>query len=206
MNRYKCLSRFFRMLAYGVIRSVVFCFCCSVMKSLLDRLNYIEAPLCRVVNQKCNISGVRPFFLVISRLGDGVFWYLLMFLLPFLYGSDGFVTALQMLLVGFVSLVVYKGIKHLTVRERPCDFHADIQSHGPKLDQYSFPSGHTLHAVGFTVVLFGTYPDIALLVSPFVLLVAFSRLVLGLHYPSDVAVGAVIGATVAWGSFFLPFF
>ena len=69
------------------------------------------------------------------------------------------------------------------------------------LDLYSFPSGHTMHAVGFTAVLLAYYPTIGILIAPFALLVASSRLVLGLHYPSDVIVGALIGGSVAWTSF-----
>jgi len=65
------------------------------------------------------------------------------------------------------------------------------------LDTYSFPSGHTLHAVSFSIVIAYHYPLAALLVGPFALVVAVSRLVLGLHYPSDVVVGAVMGAATA---------
>ncbi len=65
----------------------------------------------------------------------------------------------------------------------------------------AFPSGHTLHAVGFSVVVLAYYPFLAWLVVPFTLLVAASRLVLGLHYPTDVLAGAVIGASIASASF-----
>lgn len=63
------------------------------------------------------------------------------------------------------------------------------------LDHFSFPSGHTLHAVMTTTVL--GYIQPVLLMLPFTILVAVSRMILGLHYPSDVAVGAMIGGSVA---------
>ena len=68
------------------------------------------------------------------------------------------------------------------------------------LDPFSFPSGHTLHAVAFSIVAIAFYPVLAWLLVPFTLLVAASRVVLGLHYPSDVAAGAALGARIAQGA------
>ena len=65
------------------------------------------------------------------------------------------------------------------------------------LDHFSFPSGHTLHAVMVTTVLGWVQPILLILMLPFTVLVALSRMVLGLHYPSDVVIGALIGAVVA---------
>jgi undecaprenyl-diphosphatase len=65
------------------------------------------------------------------------------------------------------------------------------------LDLYSFPSGHTLHAVSFTILAVASFPGLAWLCVPFATLVAMSRVVLGLHYPSDVAAGALLGAALA---------
>jgi undecaprenyl-diphosphatase len=65
------------------------------------------------------------------------------------------------------------------------------------LDRYSFPSGHTLHAVSFTIVTTAHAPELAPILVPFALLVAASRVVLGLHYPTDVAAGAFIGMLLA---------
>ena len=65
------------------------------------------------------------------------------------------------------------------------------------IDQYSFPSGHTLHAVALTLVIIAHFPTFTTLLLPLTLLIAVSRIILGLHYPTDVALGAVIGAVLA---------
>jgi undecaprenyl-diphosphatase len=65
------------------------------------------------------------------------------------------------------------------------------------LDRYSFPSGHTLHAICMTLIATSHFPELGWLLWPFTLLVPGSRPVLGLHYPSDVAAGALLGALLA---------
>jgi undecaprenyl-diphosphatase len=65
------------------------------------------------------------------------------------------------------------------------------------LDQYSFPSGHTMHAVCFSMLLIASFPAYAVIAIPFSILIAISRVVLGLHYPSDVVCGALFGAAIA---------
>jgi undecaprenyl-diphosphatase len=55
--------------------------------------------------------------------------------------------------------------------------------------------------VSFSILIGVYYPSLLGLVVPFALLVAASRLVLGLHYPSDVLAGGAIGAVLALGSF-----
>ena len=50
-----------------------------------------------------------------------------------------------------LGLTLYKLIKNRAVRERPYITHSAIECASAPLDRYSFPSGHTLHAVCFTV-------------------------------------------------------
>ena len=134
-----------------------------------------------------------------SRLGNGPLWYVLIALLPLVDGRHGAACALQMLGVGALNLAIYRYIKRRTCRPRPFVSCPGIRACTDALDEHSFPSGHTLHAMAFAIVLAFHYPWAAWIVGPFALLVAASRMVLGLHYPSDVAVGAAIGVVSAVG-------
>jgi undecaprenyl-diphosphatase len=164
---------------------------------LFRRIDAVEHTWCLRLNRGCHQASVRQLFTVVSRLGDGVFWYALILLLPVIYGEAALYAAVRMAIVGFTGVALYKYLKGRLVRERPYISLAGIVPGTKALDRYSFPSGHTLHAVSFTVLAVASFPELAWLCVPFATLVAMSRVVLGLHYPSDVVAGALLGAGLA---------
>ena len=157
----------------------------------------------RSLAQTMHRATARPVVLLlltaVSRLGDGTIWYATMLALPWAGGPSGTACMLRMLLLGTINLVIYRITKRHFARQRPFVACPGVRACVPCLDEHSFPSGHTLHAVAFGTLLCAYYPGLAWVVLPFVGLVAASRVVLGLHFPSDVLVGAALGAFMASG-------
>jgi undecaprenyl-diphosphatase len=170
-------------------------------ESSLQALAGWDEAWCLRFNHAASIPWLRAFFRAVSRLGDGVFWYALMAGFLLVGGTAALPAVAHMAVTGAAGVVLYKWLKARTSRPRPYQAQAAIRLGADPLDRFSFPSGHTLHAVSFSILMVAYYPQLAWLVVPFALAVAASRLVLGLHYPTDVLAGAALGAAVALASF-----
>lgn len=167
----------------------------------LERLQRWDTRVCERSNRWLHR---RPLLLacrVVSWLGNGIFWYAL--LLAMLAGDarGNALPVLHMIFVGAVGAAAYRMVKRGTLRPRPFQSLAGIKAGAPPLDAFSFPSGHTLHAVAFTLVALAYWPWLAPMLVPFTLATAVTRVALGLHYPSDVLAGAALGAGLGSASF-----
>ncbi|MBB3229012.1 undecaprenyl-diphosphatase [Luteibacter sp. Sphag1AF] len=162
----------------------------------------LDRRMCVAANRWGARRAVGLFFGIVSRLGDGVFWYALMSVIAIVGGWHGAIAAAHMALTGLTALMLYRLLKRWTRRPRPFRTCPGVIAHVPPLDEFSFPSGHTLQAVSFTVVALAYFPMLAPLLIGFTALVAASRVVLGLHYPSDVlaaiAIGCGLGSASVW--------
>ena len=162
-----------------------------------------EHQWCLRVNTWAEQTWVRRYFQIVSRLGDGIAWYLLGAVIVMAEGAQGVPAISHLLVMAVTTSLLYRYLKKWTKRPRPFTNDNRIHVWTAPLDEFSFPSGHTLHAVSFTLVTLAYYPMLAAVLVPLAISIALSRVVLGLHYPSDVFAATVIGSVLAWGSFFI---
>jgi undecaprenyl-diphosphatase len=173
----------------------------SRLDGTLERMRRCDEWLCLRLNAALRYATLLHLFRAVSWLGNGIFWYALMLALLLQHGAQALVPVLHMILVGMLCTATYAMVKRGTSRPRPFQILSAVTAGAAPLDAFSFPSGHTLHAVAFTLVALSYYPALATILIAFAFLTAASRVVLGLHYPSDVLAGVLLGAGIATASF-----
>lgn len=94
-------------------------------------------------------------------------------------------------------------LKHLVARPRPCWLDTSVRLLVANPTDYSFPSGHTLSSVIAATVLTMANRKFGFAAIPLAGLIAFSRLYLYVHFPSDVLAAACIGVPIGYMAFTL---
>lgn len=133
----------------------------------------------------------------ISRLGDGYLYAVLTLLIWLLDRDHGAHFALTALIAYGLEVPLFVLLKNFIKRPRPADSTTLLRAFIKPADRFSFPSGHTAAAFVMATLVAVFYPVGASLMLAFALLIGLSRVLLGVHYPSDVVAGAVLGGVCA---------
>jgi undecaprenyl-diphosphatase len=169
-------------------------------------LGYVEARDHRVMRR---VNGWRApwwfrwLMLAASRLGDGWLWAALGIALLAYGGRQRFAAVGSAGLSACAGIVLFWAVKKVCKRERPCELAPHCWATLRPPDEFSFPSGHTITAftIAFSVGFF--YPGMLAALLVVATIIAVSRIVLGMHFVSDVLIGAAIGTGLACASFHL---
>lgn len=140
---------------------------------------------------------------IITALGDGgIFWIALAVILLFFKKTrkTGF-TIGAALLIGFIVGNLF--LKNVVGRIRPYDLNPNITLLVDKLHDYSFPSGHTLASFEAATAIYLRNKKFGIAALILAFLIAFSRLYLYVHYPTDVLASIILGTAIAFLSYFI---
>ena len=143
---------------------------------------------------------LRLFMIAATRGGDGWLWYGVGALLLIFGGPQRHVAVVTAGLSSAVGLAVYLVLKRATRRKRPCNLEPHCWARLVPPDQYSFPSGHSITAFAVATSLSFFYPTLAASLFCAALCIGISRIILGMHFLSDVVAGALIGVGLACGA------
>lgn len=146
----------------------------------------------------------RPFRLLMiaaTRLGDGWLWAGLGLILLVFGGGDRYAAVAAAGLAAASGVLSFRLLKTTSRRQRPCEIVPHCWSSIAPPDRYSFPSGHTITAFAVAMSIGPYYPALLPALLAAALLIATSRILLGMHFLSDVIVGATIGVTLGHASY-----
>ncbi|HAX50839.1 phosphatase PAP2 family protein [Muricomes intestini] len=170
----------------------------------MNFLLQLEGNILLFIQEHIRQDWMTPFWIFITSLGNkGWFWLAVsaLMLIPRRTRKIG-IMALLALSIGF--LITNLALKNLVARIRPYETVEGLKLLIARQSDFSFPSGHACASFAAASVYFRKLPQ-KWGISAVVLaaLIAFSRLYVGVHYPTDVLAGAVIGIWAAWAAIHL---
>lgn len=139
-----------------------------------------------------------PVMIFITRLGNGGVIWILISLGLLIPRKSRMIGIMMLISMGAVFIIDNVLLKNLVGRIRPYETVYGLERLIEKQREFSFPSGHAGSSFAAAVILLLSMPKrygIPAIVLAF--LISFSRLYVGVHYPSDVLCGAVIGTVIA---------
>ncbi len=170
--------------------STMFHFIATGDLKLMRKLNNWRAP-----------KWIRLWALAATRAGDGWLWGLIGIAI-LLFGREGrWIAVAAAGSAALVGAALFVSLKRVSGRKRPCEIEPHCWATLLPPDRFSFPSGHTITAFAVSVTLGQFYPVLL----PFLLFcavsIALSRILLGMHFFSDVLAGAALGAVLGIGAY-----
>jgi undecaprenyl-diphosphatase len=130
----------------------------------------------------------------LSKSGDGGLYILVCLAVWWLSNNEHQQLLPVTILVGFaIERPIYLLAKNRFARIRPCDCLVTNAYIVPS-DKFSLPSGHSAAAFLVAIILSHFFPEYIWLLLSWAAGVAISRVVLGVHFPADIIIGAIIGS------------
>ncbi len=172
---------------------------CSIVP-IVKPLERIDVAVLKMLNPNCEHKFADEFMLAATRLGkNALFWALLVAWLWLCRGFKGMIHSLVVLLlvISLTDLLVGKVAKGLWRRPRPTSVEMDVRAIAPTGGSPSFPSAHAANWFAAAKALSNFVPEGKPSLFAIASLVAYSRIYLGVHYPSDVIAGCIIGYAMA---------
>lgn len=168
----------------------------------MDFLYSIDLVIFYFFNHTISAPFLDKFFSIITNVNN---WYITyVILLGYCFFKGGIKGKLAV--IGLLLLIIttdqtgYRLLKELFARPRPCNLLNDVLTPVGCTGSYSFPSNHALNNFAAAMFFYRLFPKLKWALFIGASLVTISRVYLGLHYPSDILGGAVIG--IAFGYFF----
>lgn len=158
-----------------------------------NRLKKFDDLFIEIINNRMRTKYLDYIMYRITHLGSAAFSAILMFSFIFFGNQNIRNIGLELFLVLGISQIIVHSLKKILSRERPYKILEQLNTFGINLKDYSFPSGHSAASFSLATTIALNIPRLSIVVFFLAILVAISRIYLGVHYPTDVAAGIIIG-------------
>jgi undecaprenyl-diphosphatase len=165
---------------------------------MLEWVSVRDHRLMRKLNRWTPPRWLRLWMVAATRGGDGWLWYAMGLVVLIYGGANRFHALLATAAAVGVGIAVFINLKRVFNRKRPCALEPHCWATLLPPDQFSFPSGHTITAFAVTSSMSAFYPGLLAGLLFCAVSVAVSRILLGMHFLSDVIAGAAIGWGIAY--------
>src|SRR5208283_5052889 len=175
----------------------------TVAKTVWGYIQNRDHRVMRRVNRWKAPRWIRYWMIAATRIGDGWLWYSLALILLVAGGPNRYAAVTAAACAALAGVLVFKVLKKISHRQRPCHLEPHCWSRVLPPDRFSFPSGHSITAFAITVCVGLFYPQLQDALLFVALCIAVSRIILGMHFLSEVITGSAIGAALGYTSFHL---
>ena len=146
---------------------------------------------------------VRVWMLSATRGGDGWLWFAMAIAALLFADERRWLLFATCGTAAGTGILLFEYLKRRTCRKRPCAIAEHCWATLLPPDQFSFPSGHSITAFAITVPVGLFYPPLMPVLMFCAISIAMSRIVLGMHFLSDVIAGSLIGVVLGYFSYTL---
>jgi undecaprenyl-diphosphatase len=141
---------------------------------------------------------IRVFMLMMSRLGNGWLWYSLGIFILICGGQNRYRAFFAGALAALVAILIFQRVKPLSRRRRPCEIEPHCWAAIAPPDRFSFPSGHAMTSFAIAVAVGSFYPQCQPCLLTVAALIAVSRVIVGMHFLTDIVAGAAMGTLIGY--------
>jgi undecaprenyl-diphosphatase len=168
------------------------------MKALFKYINHRDINILRIINNSWKCSFLDTIMPAMTYLGSFQFMFVFCTLAFLLSTTLLHVMAINAMISIILSTGLGKLLKITVTRLRPFIDIPNLNIRKIGIDKYSFPSGHTTGAFSLAVIIALYFPIMGFITIPLACCVGISRMYIGVHYPTDVIVGAFLGTTCSF--------
>lgn len=172
----------------------------TLARTMLSFITIRDHRLMRRVHRWPAPKWIRLWMVCATRGGDGWLWYAMLLAVALFGGERRLEAIASAVLSAGIGIALFLWLKRMTGRRRPCSIEPHCWATLLPPDQFSFPSGHTITAFAMAASLSAYYPSLAVGLYFCAGSIAASRILLGMHFLSDVVAGGSLGAWLGYSA------